>query len=281
MAFSGMRIGEKLSAPGHKQLGSGLGLGLLAIALWAFPARGAGGLLGIKELLSKVAERARETKEKAPHYEFTRTKITLEVDQKGHVESHEDETYRTIVLAGRFYPRLVARNGKPLSPAEAAKEREKEAEYERHPKAGTKDADSILTHVKEGFAKLLEFEIAGQEKIDGRAAYVVSVRAKEGLRPSTVEERVISRIAGRIWIDTSEFEVVKVDLALTRPVRIGWGVLGSVDQFKFVVRRNRLEDGEWVNSDVNIWLQFRILLRTKRVKYEERVSDIHLLNRPK
>jgi hypothetical protein len=232
-----------------------------------------------KELFERVSERERQTKDQPPRYEFTRTKTTLGYNKKGKVETRDEQTYRMVLIAGQLFPRLLAQNGQPLSGEELAKQQAKEAKFHNQDhKKKAREGDSVLAQLKGEYADRVEFAVTGRDQLDGREVYVVSVQPKKGLPAKKVEERVIARLEGRLWIDALEYEVAKVDLALTEPVRIGWGVLGAVDAFKLSIGRNRLADGGWINSAVHLWLQVRILLDTKRIQYDEAVSEVTPLN---
>jgi hypothetical protein len=231
-----------------------------------------------EEILARVAERARQIKGQPPRYEFTRTKTTLEFDKKQEVQSREEQTYRMVVIGGELYPRLIAKDGKPLSVERLNKQREEESKLKQKQRGHAAEGDSILALLEERFAKRFAYEVTGHDTLNGRSAYVVSVSPKKGLPAKEVLEKVLARMAGRLWIDVEAAEVIQAEFGLTKPVKIGLGVLGSVEGVQFHVRRDRLDDGSWINSKARLWLQFRILLDRKRIQYEESITDVAPVN---
>lgn len=230
-----------------------------------------------EELLAKVAERARQQNKKPPQREFIRTKTTLELDKKHNVKEREELTYRMVIIDGALYPRLIQKNGRALNPEEQAKEEEKETHFRNDGgnDANKEEGNTILLKLSEETAKRFDYAITGWEQTNGRAAYVVAVTPKPGLRAKTVEEQVMSRISGRIWIDKDEYEIARLELHLRKPVHFGLvGVLGAVHGFDFLLCRTRLQEGDWENSIVKVWVQFRILLDTRRIQYEESISEL-------
>jgi hypothetical protein len=231
-----------------------------------------------EQLLTRVAERARQEKSKPPGREFIRTKTTLELDKNNKVEKREELTYRMVIIDGALYPRLIRKNGRPLDPAEQKKEKEKEATFrtERHKDSDKqeKEGNTVLLKLSEEDAKRFDFSVAGRELVNGRAAYVVTVTPKPNLPAATTEHRVMSRISGRLWIDEGESEIAKLEVRLLKPLHFGLGVLAALNSFDFSVHRNRLPDGEWENSVVKLALNFRVLLETTRLQYEEKVSPL-------
>jgi hypothetical protein len=247
----------------------------LALPPAEVPARSAQPQMTVEELLDKVAEHAKQQNSKPPKREFIRTKITSELDKKSNVIKREELKYRMVIINGVLYPRLIQKNELALNPEEQRKEEEKEASFRI---GGGKDAKkqeghTILVKLSEETAKRFDYAITGREQVNGRMAHVVTVTPKPGLPAKTKEERVMSNLSGRLWIDESDYEIAKLDVHLTEPVYFGVaGLLGALHAFDFCLSRNRLSEGDWENSLVKVGIQFRMLLDTRRVQYEERIS---------
>ncbi len=232
----------------------------------------------VQQLLTRVAERAKEEKSKSPHREFLRTKTTVELDKHQKVVEREELTYRMVIIDGALYPRLIRKNGQPLNSGDQKKEEEKEArfrtEHKKNPNKQEQEGNTVLLKINEDDAKRFDFAIAGREQLNGRSVWVVTINPKPGLPARTTEQIVMSRISGRLWIDDAESEIAKIEVRLLKPVHFGFGVLAALNAFDFSVNRNRLPDGEWENSLVKLALNFRVLLDTTRVQYEEKVSPL-------
>jgi hypothetical protein len=231
----------------------------------------------VEELLTKVAERAKEQNGKPPRREFIRTKTTVELDKKHKVKEREELTYRMVIVNGELYPRLILKNGRALSPKEHAKEEGKEAAFrnDQGKDAESDEGNTVLLRLNEETARRFDYTITGTELVNGRTAYVVTVVPKPDLPAKSIEEQVMAQMSGRLWIDEAEYEVARFEVHLMKPVQFGVvGVLGALHELDFSVFRSRQLEGDWENSLVKAWLQFRIFLETRRFQYEERISEL-------
>ena len=62
-----------------------------------------------------------------------------------------------------------------------------------------------------------------------------------------IEDKVMKRLAGTVWIDEEQSEVVQLKLGLTADLSLGlFGMIGSLKQFDLTLERARLPEGVWV-----------------------------------
>jgi len=120
------------------------------------------------------------------------------------------------------------------------------------------------------------FQLVGQESLDGRSAYIIDfVPVKKDLPERNIKDRFINKAAGRLWIDSADYALVKADLHLSRPVDVAFGLVGSVWKFDYSFLRSRTEDGFWFTRNVNWHLEGREVIVNRTVDYHEQVSDLH------
>jgi hypothetical protein len=256
---------------------TGFALGLSAILL-SLPPTLAAELPKAEEVLGRVAERAKRTAQQSPAYEFTRTKQTKVSDDEGNVEKNEVETYRMVPVGGKHYARLLAKNGRPLTPDELAKQQVGERKRRERTGAGKGGhQESMFKFLDKDTANRFEYEVIGREQMGGRSAYVLSIRPRAEIKARGIEEKIMARLEGRLWVDVEDAEVARIETRLTTPFRFLMGVLAVLHDFQFSVQRQRLEDGEWANSELRLKIYFRQLFETKRVEYEEVGSDFKVL----
>jgi len=123
------------------------------------------------------------------------------------------------------------------------------------------------------------FTLAGSETVNGRPAFVIDfVPVKKDLPERTLKDRFINKAAGRVWVDTQDYALVKADLHLTKPVDVAWGLVGSVWKFNYGFDRARTEDGYWFTQDVNWHLEGREVVINRTVDYHEAMSNLHKVN---
>ncbi|HKX63553.1 MAG TPA: hypothetical protein VJS65_16975 [Verrucomicrobiae bacterium] len=226
----------------------------------------------VKDILARVVERAGARRQAAGRYEFTRTKATTFYKSTTEVESHDEKIYRATVDGKRTRARLISWNGRAITNrAEAARASgNARARGDR-----TSGGDSVLKQLNDDVLKRFDFALEGKETVGGRLAWIVSVRARPGAPLRTIEDEVMARMAGKVWVDTTEYEVAKVEMRLLRSVKIGWGgMLGALRDFQMLVERTRIAEIGWVNARTDLRIDFRALLQSKRIRFNETITNV-------
>ncbi len=122
------------------------------------------------------------------------------------------------------------------------------------------------------------FTIVGRDRLDGRPAWMVDfVPANRPLPERNLKERFINKAAGRVWIDTADYSLVKAELHLTQQVNVGWGLVGAVWKFNYGFERDRTADGLWFTREVHWHLEGREVIINRTVDYHESLSDVQKL----
>jgi|GEM_PF-4933884 len=116
----------------------------------------------------------------------------------------------------------------------------------------------------------------GHEKVDGRDCYVLSFSPKENQKASTVEERVVNELAGKFWIDSKSFSVVKAEGKLTKPVSVAW-FLATMKELEFSFSTVKLPDGDLGPGEFTLLYDIQTLLRYSRRKQISKMSDYRVL----
>jgi len=70
------------------------------------------------------------------------------------------------------------------------------------------------------------------ETVGGEAAYVIAFEPKPRQNTRSREERFFGLLAGKIWVSRSDFDVLKMDVALQSPCQLFW-ILARVTTFQF------------------------------------------------
>ena len=231
-------------------------------------------------LIADVIRRARASRKAPATYEFTRTKTTLFYASEKEVSSEEKKVYRVTPINGKLRSKLVSVNDAPPPPRPVRGNPSSGGEPK---KTGRSErgvgADSILSQISDDAVGRFDYAVVAREVQAGRSTLVIQVKPKQGLKARTLEEEVMAQLAGKIWVDELEHEVVKVDIALQEAVKVGWGgMLGALREFRLAVERSRHATGEWINASSDVWIHFRQLFTSKRIRLKETVTDIRPLN---
>ena len=119
-----------------------------------------------------------------------------------------------------------------------------------------------------------QFVVKDRVILDDRATLVLTFSPKNGKLPEkAIQDKLLNRMAGTVWIDEQDAEAAKVSVNLTDTVSLGWfGMLGSLSQCDVLLERKRQPEGVWVNGKQTLQIQCRKLASTIRFRATEESS---------
>src|SRR5207245_5451454 len=139
---------------------------------------------------------------------------------------------KVLMIDGSQYNQLIAEDGEPLPEGRAAAE-EKKLEQEIYRRSHEKpsahrqriaayERDRQQEHALMGdMWKAFDFKFVGEEMLNGHDCYVLEATPRPGYQPTSNETKVLTGMRGKMWIDTREYQWVKVQAQVFRPVAIG------------------------------------------------------------
>ena len=225
---------------------------------------------------SVLVDQANE--ERTKDYTFIEREDRRKPDSQGHMRSAESKTWDTVILYGRPFRRLIARDGKPLSDDEKKKEQERfdrevekrknESPSERahavaEEEKDRKDARKFLDEV----ANVYNFRLVGEEPVSGHKTWVITAEPKPGYKPRNSEASNLMKMRGKLWIDEDGYHWVKVEADVLNTM--SWGL--------FIVRMNPGTHFEFEQTRVNdeVWLPLRMFFHlTGRLVFKKYDADI-------
>jgi hypothetical protein len=179
------------------------------------------------------------------------------LDSNGNVKSQDQSAWETVILYGEPHRRMLEHNGKPLPPDEQRKEQEKLDKYvsklERetpnqrqrrvtdYEKQRKKDRQ-FLTEIPD----LYTFKLEAEEKVDGRDVWVISATAKSGYQPKQSDAKPLLKIHGKLWIDKSEYQWVRLEAETTDTISYGLFLARLNPGAKLVFEQTRVNDEVWL-----------------------------------
>jgi hypothetical protein len=83
-------------------------------------------------------------------------------------------------------------------------------------------------------------------RVEGRPAYALDFAPKAGLRATTLGDRALNALAGRVIVDAADTQVVSVEARLVAPVKVAMGLGASVKHATISYRAQRLPEGAWL-----------------------------------
>lgn len=162
----------------------------------------------------------------APNYTF----VERDVEAKG--ATHTTKTYQVLMIEGSQYNKVIAINDKPLNAAQQAQE-EKKLQQEiahRHGEAAGDRAKRVAKYNRERqqdhimlqeMANAFDFKLIGEQQVNGREVWVLNATPRTGYRPKSRDAKVLTGMRGKLWVDKKDYQWVKVEAEVFRPVSFG------------------------------------------------------------
>ncbi len=215
----------------------------------------------------------------APAWAYDKRTVTEKLGRDGKVEERTVKLYRVRIIQGVPVSRLVKVEGRELTEAEIKKENQREAAFQkrlsgRDPKKAVDEGEAfITTNVVERF----NYRTLRREAVNGRQTVVVSFEAKPRKDDGKVEDRLLSRLAGTLWVDEATAEVARLEVHLTKAFSMGvLGVLGALKDCRMDLACRPMTDGTWLPELTRLSMSARILLSNVRFQMEETASNFTL-----
>ena len=180
-------------------------------------------------------------------------------------------TYEVLHLYGRPFRVLVARDGKPLTPKESGKEKERlakataERRRESPQQRAKRESQYLKNRLKERaflreIPEAYHLRLTGTELMDGQEVWLVEAEPRPEYKPKDTRARILQKFKGKMWIEKSESQVVRVEAEAIDTASFGWVLARLNKGSRFEFRLTRLNDGIWVPRRVFVQVNARLAL---------------------
>jgi hypothetical protein len=234
-------------------------------------------------LLLQVQENQKIIDKLQEQYACRKNIEELESIKNGGFRTKGSKDFEVFYLDGREIDRLVAKNGKPLSPGEAqdenARAEKKVKEFQKKQQQKTdraargeskrEDEPGIST-----FLRVTKFTNPRRVEFRGRNVIAFDFEPLPGYKPKTRLEKVLQGLVGTAWVDEAAKEIVKLEAHFAKSLKFGGGLLASVRPGSAFVFEQALVNNEvWLPIYAEIHLSARVLIKGVKVDQIVRYSD--------
>jgi hypothetical protein len=246
-------------------------------SLFDFPLVSSEPLPDIQALIKEVGQNEDEIERILENYTYTENVTKRSLDSKGQLREKETETRELTFYKGNRIRRVIAKNGKPLTPDEVADENKrvekrireiekKETEKEK------KKASSPENPEDEDFDRNRRPSIADvlrasklvnprRERYRNRDVIVFDYEPLPGYKPQKDYEKIFGKMAGALWVDEESKQVARVEARLVEAYKIGGGLVASLKEGgSFVIEQNRVNDEIWLPTRADLNLGIKVFL---------------------
>ena len=226
----------------------------------------------MRQLARIVTDNYRTNYRKVRDYTYIDRQVENKLDGKGGIKSTESKTSEIMELYGEPVERLIAKDDKPLSGKDAAKEeariqkltdeRKNESAEERTKRQAEeeKQREKNREFVRE-VADAYDFHLVGSEILNGRDTWVISGEPRPEFEAHLKEaQQILPKYHGRLWIDKSEMQLVKLDAEALDTVSFGWVLARFHKGTRLVFEQTRVNGEVWLPQHISFKFDARIAL---------------------
>ncbi len=184
-------------------------------------------------------------------------------------EGKTSKTFQVTQLYGTPYNRLLAVNGKPLSPQSEEQQIEKQKQEAERRRAESPEArrERIEKYEKDRqrdnnmmdqLTQAFSFRIVGATKDRGSKVWVLNATPRPGYKAPNRDAQVLPGMRGKLWIDQTTNQWVHVHATVVQPVSIA-GFLAQVEPgTAFDLRKSPVSKGVWMPSHFSMKAQAKV-----------------------
>lgn len=266
LTYGGEKFEIKLSSVKHNKQ--------IAKNTFDFPKLSNEPLPDIPALLKEVQANEDKIDDLLDRYTYTQTSTERELTKDGTLMEKESETRQLTFLKGYRISRLIAKNGKPLSPKEQEDEDEKVAkrvadlekriakQEEKEAKAGPPEEVSRRISIAE-VLRASNLINPRRERFRGRDVIVFDFEPNPAFDTKNAKSilKFFGKTAGVVWVDTSDKQVARVEAFLMDSYKIGGGLLANLRRgASFTFEQERVNNELWLPSQTDVNLSVKVFL---------------------
>ncbi|MBZ5606817.1 MAG: outer membrane lipoprotein-sorting protein [Acidobacteriia bacterium] len=179
------------------------------------------------------------------------------LDSKGQVKSEQTDAWETVILFGEPHRRMLERNGKPLSAGDERKEQEKldravaklaresDEQRQRRLEKSEKEREKERDFLRE-VVDLYDFRLEGEDTMEGRNVWLITATPKPAYQPKHREGKALLKIRGKLWIDKTEYQWVRIEAETTDTISFGLFIARLNPGARLVFEQTRVNDQIWL-----------------------------------
>lgn len=216
----------------------------------------------------------------ARNYIFSERANLRYLDSEGRVKLQEISIHDVMLLDGSPYRRLVARDDRPLPPAEERKEQEKltKSTAERRDETAAKRLQRLAEYAKrpewqrEAWRELPEafdFRVAAEEVWDGHSLYVIEATPRKAYQAKSRTAKMLAHVRAKLWVDKQDYHLVKGEVEVIDTISVGFFLVLVAKGSRASFEEALVNDEVWFPRYVRAFASARLgLLKVVRIEQE-------------
>ena len=183
------------------------------------------------------------------------------------IDEHHDTTKLIVETRDGDVARLVAINGKPLSPDADKAELERLDDLAQHPelqehrrKSEQKDTERA-NHILGLLPDALLYQFQGAVPCGANQCYRITFKPNPNFTPPDIEANILRGVAGEVWVDQAQERLVRLDAHFISDVDFGFGIVGRLNKGGTVLLEQSDAGGhDWELTAMKLHVTGKVLL---------------------
>ena len=233
------------------------------------------------EIVRRSVERDWTDFESRKNYTYQERSEFRQFRRDGKVASSQSETNEILILGGRPYERLTARNDRPLPAREARRQQEKldqESAKRQHESPAARaryerERDEQRAFIRE-IPDAFTFRLVESSSVSNQPAWVIEAQPKPGYRAIHSRAKDLAKVRAKIWIEQATYHWVKVEGEALDTIWSDFGLLRIARGSTLHFEQTRVNDEIWLPSSILVRFEARLALVKKlRGEFDIRYSN--------
>ena len=196
------------------------------------------------------------------------------------IDERRDSTKAVIETRDGDVARLIAINGKPLSPEVDKAELDRLGNLASHPeleehrrKSEQKDTERTL-HLLSMLPDAFQYRFEGMVPCDSGICYRLSFSPNLSFTPPDLEANIFRGVAGELWVDQAQERLTRLDAHFIADVDFGFGILGRLNKGGTVLmEQSNVGGNDWELTSLTIHVTGKALMvRSFRFQVTEQTN---------
>jgi len=195
-------------------------------------------------LVRELAQKQRRWEEILDGYTYDVEVVREDLDRDDRVTKRESRRFEVFYVKGRPIRRQVAEGGQPLGAERQAKvdrEVKEKVDAVNEQRVAVETPAVRLSQILERY----DFRAVDRGTVEGRPAIVLEFTAFPGSRPLAHDD-VLRNLAGRVWMDEADREVVRAEVRNTAGMKFFLGLGASVSTVSGTFEFRKVGDTLWL-----------------------------------
>lgn len=183
------------------------------------------------------------------------------------IDERLDSTKLIIETRDGPVARLVAINGKPLSPEADKTELARldnlaaHPELQEHRRKEDQEAASRINHILGLLPDGLLYQFQGMVPCGMGQCYRLSFKPNPNFNPPDLEANILTAVSGEVWVDQAQERLTRLDATFIKNVDIGFGILFKLNKGGTVLlQQTNVGNNDWELTGLNLHVTYRILM---------------------